>query len=157
MIFTFNPRAWFWVIGGDTSRAWSSAASAYVATWDHARSTKIASEGELSDVLRSYGLIGPAVTSDDVRNEASQRMQNVFGARGAAHLEIIIANASREAIRLLRVKADRAWTEAEAARAAELEAADYLVEVIRAASNAMESNPPADYREDKHWPSIPGA
>jgi hypothetical protein len=26
----FTPRDWFWIVGGDETRAWSSAAAAYV-------------------------------------------------------------------------------------------------------------------------------
>lgn len=82
------------------------------------------------------------VTAADVRAEASQRMQALFGARDAGHLQIVLSNASREAIRLLRIKAVRAWTPEEAARAAQLEAADATIEAIRAASNVMEASPP---------------
>jgi hypothetical protein len=97
-------------------------------------------------------MIADPVTAADVRAEASRRMQSMFGARDGAHLEQKIANASREAIRLLRIKADRAWTAEEAGAAAALEGADALVEAIRAASNAMEASPPADYADDAHWP-----
>lgn len=90
------------------------------------------------------------LTADDVRAEASRRMQAVFGARDAAHLEIIIANANREAIRLLRKGADR-WTPDEAKRAAGLEGADQIVETIRAASNRIEHDVPPDYADDRHW------
>lgn len=91
-------------------------------------------------------------TAADVRAEASRRMQAATGARDAAHLQVLISNASREAIRLLRIKSERPWTAEEAARAAALEAADAAIEAIRAASNAMEAAPPADYRDDGRWP-----
>ncbi len=32
----YNPSDWFWIVGGDESRAWSSAAGAYVGVWDQA-------------------------------------------------------------------------------------------------------------------------
>jgi hypothetical protein len=94
----------------------------------------------------------PVPTAADVRAEASRRMQALFEARDPEHLQIRITNASREAIRLLRIKTERAWTADEAARAAELEAADAMIEAIRAASNAMEAAPPADYADDGRWP-----
>jgi hypothetical protein len=94
----------------------------------------------------------PPPTAEDVRAEASRRIQALVGARDARHLEIVVANGSREAIRLLRAKADRAWTAEEAARAAALEAIDQAIEAIRAASNAMEAAPPADFTADHRWP-----
>lgn len=151
----FEPAAWFWhVADGPSGMAWSSAATAYVdvASADPARSTRIASEAELADVLRRYGLRGPLVTADDVRAEASRRMQALVGARSAAHLDMIVANGTREAVRLLRFKAERPWTAEEAARAAELEQLEAAIEAIRAASNLMEPAPPADYADDSHWP-----
>lgn len=76
-----NPRNWFWLVGGDESRFWSSAVGAYVtelpAGWyasPQAASdvlgpdwlnevtgipTRIAGEEELAGVLASYGLPGP--------------------------------------------------------------------------------------------------
>lgn len=84
MITNHNPYDWYWIVAGDEARAWSSAAGAYVAElpagW-HASAqaaidafgddvfertdvavpiaTRIASEGELTDVLKAYGLAGP--------------------------------------------------------------------------------------------------
>lgn len=103
-------------------------------------------------------------TSADVRAEASRRMQAAFGARDAGHLEIIVANATREVARLNQIKvgvpaadgswlvAPREWSAEERARLAALHAADLLLEAIRAASNAMEASPPADYADDSRWP-----
>lgn len=121
-------------------------------TWriDFATGATAEQRASAQAVLAAFDPAAP--TADDVRAEASRRLRGRFGARDGAHLEIIIANASREAIRLLRIKADRPWTTQEAVRAAELEAADALVEAIRAASNAMEAAPPADYRDDARWP-----
>lgn len=96
------------------------------------------------------GYVPPGPSADDVRAEASRRMQLIVGARDAAHLEIVIANASREAIRLLRIGAAN-WTEAQAARAGQLETVDAMIEHIRARSNALEPAPPADYADDRHW------
>lgn len=92
-------------------------------------------------------------TADDVRAEASRRMQALVGARDAAHLEIIVANGTREAVRLLR-KGAQYWSDEERARAVELEQIDMAFEAIRAASNAMEAEPPIDYNDDRQWPSI---
>lgn len=94
----------------------------------------------------------PGPTADDVRAEASRRMQGLVGARDAGHLEIIVSNANREAIRLLR-KGEPNWSEAERVRAAQLEEVDQQLEIIRAASNALEAADPVpgDYADDRHW------
>jgi hypothetical protein len=92
----------------------------------------------------------PTVTADDVRAEAKRRMIELLGARDAGHLDMLIANGTREAVRLLRKNA-ASWTAAETERAAVLEAIDVAIENIRARSNAMELAPPADYRDDTNW------
>lgn len=102
--------------------------------------------------LAAYEAAGP--TADDVRREASRRMQALVGARDAAHLELIVVNATREAVRLLR-KGTQSWTSEEAARAAQLEAVDAAIEAIRQASNAMEADPPHDFANNRHWPAHP--
>lgn len=100
--------------------------------------------------IRAY--TPPPPDADDVRAEASRRMQSLLGARDARHLEIVVANGTREAVRLLRLRDDRPWTAEEAARAAGLAAVDQALESIRNASNALEAAPPADYASDHHWP-----
>ena len=55
----FNPRAWYWLVGGDTAQAWSSAAGAYVTAYPADRVTHIDSEASLAAVLAAYGLPGP--------------------------------------------------------------------------------------------------
>jgi hypothetical protein len=104
----------------------------------------------------------PAPTAADVRAEASRRMQALVGARDADHLAIVIANGTREQGRLQAIRTGipgviepREWTEPEASRAAALWAFDAALEAIRAASNAMEPDPPADYASDARWPSFP--
>jgi hypothetical protein len=95
----------------------------------------------------------PPPSATDVRMFASQLMQQMFKARDADHLEIIISNANREAIRLLRKGQDN-WTTEEAARATELEQADLAIENIRAKSNILEvMDPiPTDYQDiQKYW------
>lgn len=56
----YNPFDWYWIVGGDESRLWSSAAGAWVDEMpDGAGVTRIASEAELDEVLAAYGLLGP--------------------------------------------------------------------------------------------------
>jgi len=74
----YDPKDWFWTVAGDTSQAWSSASSSYVGKWPLDRVTRIASETDLTDVLRPYGLRGPFVASDDVQVERSRRLAQGF-------------------------------------------------------------------------------
>ncbi|RUP39336.1 MAG: hypothetical protein EKK63_10070 [Acinetobacter sp.] len=72
---SFEPREWFWIVGGDDTRFWSSAAAAYVEELpDKAGVTRIASEGDLNDVLASLGLRGPIVTVADIVAERDRRL-----------------------------------------------------------------------------------
>lgn len=62
MLKPYTPHDWFWKVGADESRIWSSKAAAYVDKLpDGAGVTRIASEDELTDVLAEYGLAGPSV------------------------------------------------------------------------------------------------
>jgi hypothetical protein len=54
------PKDWYWIVGGDRSRWWSSAAGAYVEILpEDAGVTSILDEEELTNVLALYGLPGP--------------------------------------------------------------------------------------------------
>ena len=97
-----------------------------------------------------YDLVQIDISSDHVRAECQRRMILLVGARDARDLEVKISNASREAIRFLRKGVDN-WTPDESARAAQLEAFDAAIERLRACSNAMEADPPADYTDDARW------
>lgn len=56
----YTPRDWYWIVGGEETRWWSSAAGAYLSEVpDGAGVTRIANEDELDDVLAAYGLVGP--------------------------------------------------------------------------------------------------
>lgn len=56
----YTPSNWHWIVGGDESRFWSSAAATYVEVLpDGAGVTRILDESELTDVLAVYGLVGP--------------------------------------------------------------------------------------------------
>lgn len=59
-MLNYTPADWYWIIGGDEDRYWSSAVAAYVEVLpEGAGVTRIASEDELSGVLAAYGLPGP--------------------------------------------------------------------------------------------------
>uniref|UniRef100_UPI003017D425 hypothetical protein n=1 Tax=Kaistia sp. MMO-174 TaxID=3081256 RepID=UPI003017D425 len=58
----FTPENWFWIIGGDESRFWSSAANAYVSTLPPAAGvTRILNEAELIEALARLGMPGPPI------------------------------------------------------------------------------------------------
>ena len=62
----YNPFDWHWVVDNDESRFWSSAGGAYVQTLpESAGVTRIDSEAALSDLLRPYGMQGPALSIED--------------------------------------------------------------------------------------------
>jgi hypothetical protein len=56
----FTPKNWYWIVAGDESRAWSSAAGAYVSEYSPDRVTRIANEVELFDVLSRLKLTARA-------------------------------------------------------------------------------------------------
>lgn len=59
-MLSYTPHDWHWIVGGNESRYWSSAARAYVREVPKgAGFTRILSEAELDDVLEPYGLLGP--------------------------------------------------------------------------------------------------
>lgn len=101
--------------------------------------------------LVEWEMAPPPPTATDVRREAQRRMMALVSARDPAHLELVIANRTREAVRLLR-RGSSSWTPEEAARAAALEAIDVAIEQIREASNRLEADPPADFADPKYWP-----
>jgi hypothetical protein len=61
----YDPHDWYWQVAG-RSDFWSSALSAYVETLPEDQPfTPIATEAELSDVLRPYGLVVPTPVEAD--------------------------------------------------------------------------------------------
>lgn len=81
-IAEYSPFKWFWIVGGDESRAWSSAAGAYVMSWPVDRVTRIASEAELRDVLNPFGLPSPIITVDDYAAAIEAHTNAVARVRG---------------------------------------------------------------------------
>lgn len=100
MIMAYTPHDWFWIVGGDESRAWSSAVGGYVAGYPTDRLTRIASEAELNDVLKPYGLALPLV---EVPKSVSP-----YQARVALHAAGLLP-AVQAAISAAPVPAQLAW------------------------------------------------
>lgn len=82
MIPVFDPSDWFWIVAGDDSRAWSSAAGDYVTEFDADRLTRIDSEASLTEVLRRHGLPGPAPTQQDYTAAIQAHVDQVAASRG---------------------------------------------------------------------------
>lgn len=106
-------------------------------------------EADRVRVVRSY----PAVVADDVRAEAQRRIIALTGATSLDGCLIKQLNALMRGTELVNKRASGGTlTAEEEAEAAALQAMADAVKAIRAASNAMESNPPSDYASDERWP-----
>lgn len=71
----YDPKNWYWIVSDDETRYWSSAAVSYVTELPEGVGvTRIASEDELSDVLRPYGLRGPYAAPIDINAERDRRL-----------------------------------------------------------------------------------
>lgn len=55
----FNPFDWYWSVGGDATRFWSTRTGGYVSEADRNRLSDIDAERGLSEFLSNYGLPGP--------------------------------------------------------------------------------------------------
>jgi CTP:molybdopterin cytidylyltransferase MocA len=81
----YDPFDWYWIVGGDDSRFWSSKAGAWVDEMpDGAGVTRIASEAELDEVLAAYGLLGPTARRK-VRKSVVQARLIAAGKMDAAY------------------------------------------------------------------------
>lgn len=159
----YTPHDWFWIVGDDETRAWSSAAGAYVTTFDVGRVTRIASEAELDDVLRRLGLASPQRTAADVLRESVRRQCALIGAADEIELYRRTLAGTREATELQNVKikhfADPAgfpdWTVEQATWAAYLEYIESQLSDVEAAAEKILSLPeiPADFADDSRWPT----
>lgn len=147
-----TPRDWYWIVGGDASKAWSSLSSSYVTEYPEDRITRIATAEDLSDVLRQWGLKVPAPAVADIKAEAQRRIIAITGAPDLQSCLIKQLNAQMRATELVNKRAlGYALTEAELAEAAALQDLADGIKAIRAASNELEIGPPADYTNDIYW------
>jgi hypothetical protein len=150
----FQPERWFWHVAGSTY--WSSEAAAYVdaSAVDQQRLTRIASEVELDEVLRGYGLASPLITVADVKTEAQRRIIGLVGATDLTVCLIKQLNASMRATELVNKKASgETLTDIEQTEAAQLQSLADAIKSIRSASDVIEvMNPiPSDYRSGVYW------
>jgi len=159
----YMPEDWCWFVGEDDTQAWSSSAGGYVPAANvpaNAGITRIASESDLSDVLRVCGLVGPVVTALDVKMEANRRILAAYPSWKQANMLARDAELSRIQAGLMRdvngdVMAARALSAEEIEEERALNAAWAWVGATRAASDAIEAQSPIprDYTDDSYWPS----
>lgn len=91
----YDPFSWFWIVGGDESRAWSSEAGSYVAAYPVERASRIDGEESLTEVLRANGLPGPAPTQADYATAIQSHIDQVAASRGyhdGIHLASYVAS-----------------------------------------------------------------
>lgn len=85
----YNPHDWFWIVGGDEKRFWSSAAGAYVETLpEDAGITRIANEQELTDVLFAYQLPGPIFRFPELEPYQWDAILDIAGLRPVAEAAV---------------------------------------------------------------------
>lgn len=150
----YRPDKWYWIVDGNPARAWSSYAGAWVDTWPADAVTLIASETELSDVLRKYGLALPAPSAQDVKAEAQRRIIALTGATSFEACIIKQMNALMRATELTNKKASgEALTDSERGEALALQSVADAIKGVRQKSNEIEllEPIPANYRDDTHW------
>lgn len=113
---TVFPQDWFWVVGDDESRAWSSAAGAYVTDYPAGSVTRILNEHELTDVLRGYALPGPALVQADYANAIQFHVDSTAKSRGysdgvalASYVSSTVDQWTAEAVAFVAWR-DAVWT-----------------------------------------------
>lgn len=156
MFDNYDVTKWFWIVGDDTSRAWSSAEGRYVTDYPQDRVTRITSEVALSDVLRPHGLTVPAPNAADVKSEAQRRIIELTGASTLETCLVKQLNALMRATELTnKVATGATLSPSEAAEATQLKALADAIRGVRAASDAIEAMQPipADFNDDARWPA----
>lgn len=96
----------------------------------------------------------PLPTAIDVRAEAQRRIIALTGTTDIIGCLTKQHNAQMRATELTLILAlGGTWTSEQTAEAAALQGMADQIKLIRAASNAMEVAPPANYADSIHWPS----
>lgn len=122
-----------------------------IATWATAGDVD---QARLGGLVPDGATIVAVASADDVRAEAQRRIIALTGARSLEHCMLQQLNALTRATELTNKRAlGIELSPAEATEAASLEQLAADIKAIRAASNAMEPDPPADYMADGRWVS----
>lgn len=146
---SYTPRNWYWIVGGDETRFWSSAAGGYVGALPQgAHATQVESEAVLTAVLRNHNLPGPLPTDLDVKAEANRRIEAImpdFKQRNALALgmETVMTYGADPAnwpaeMQQINAATLGKWT---------------AIKAIRTRSDEIEAMAPipADFRDDSYW------
>jgi hypothetical protein len=97
----YDPRRWFWIIGDDTTRAWSSEVKTYVNSWAADRVSRIKNEIELYDVLARMGLRRLAPRCDFSASEIRDALVHIDAAAVGASSDMDALRGIAEAMGLL--------------------------------------------------------
>lgn len=111
-----------------------------------------------AQIVKAHEVLGAwapnAVLPEDLQAEAQRRIVELVGAKTFEKSVAKQMNALMRAAELNnKLAEEKGLTSEESAEAAQLKAMASTINAIRAASNAMEDNPPDDYTNDKHWPT----
>lgn len=106
----------------------------------------ISYDAENDRVVQPVTLSAAVVTADDVRLEARRRILGRYADWKQANMLARVSELQEK-----RLGGESLTTE-EAAERDALQAAWDWIKSVRAASNVMEADPPADYTADSHWP-----
>jgi hypothetical protein len=84
----FNVRDWFWIVGGDTSQAWSTAAQGYVTEWPSDRVSRITNEVELYDAIVRNGYPAGAPSREFTAQEVYDALVNIEHSLAGTALDV---------------------------------------------------------------------
>ena len=91
--FDFTPHDWFWIVGGDESRFWSSAQATYVDEFpEGAGLSRILSEDELWGVLRIHFPAGLPADMPPLSVTPAQAKIALFEAELLDQVEALVAD-----------------------------------------------------------------
>lgn len=77
MIMLFNPNNWFWIVGGDTSQAWSSAANAFVSATDSRYTSWLAAGGTPTKVASVTVALGVVIIQSGLLDSSDTTMHRI--------------------------------------------------------------------------------
>lgn len=147
----YDPTDWYFLL--PDGRIYSTARRGFVDVGDGEATSMIDSVARIIEVLGRAGVpqLAP-LNAWHVRAECQRRILALMGARDLQHCIIKQLNANMRANALNDKQArGETLTAQEQAEAATLRALAAAIEGLRACSNAMEPDPPADYSDNARW------
>jgi len=138
----FDVHDWFWIVGDNNAKAWSSAADKYVDTWPASRVTRIKTDEELTAVLSPYGLMGPTFNPELVWREVNRR------------IDVVASPARRTEMAALRAADLMPVTPQFDGNKAFVNGLGW-VHAMRTTGQHLIDGAVRDYHRDAHWPTCP--